>query len=277
MSRRGRSGPAISLFAFQDIITSVTAIILVVVLFLVLDLLQRKQSTLQTLTKTVREDLSARITELDAEIATLRKETHQTGALMAEVAEFSPSELQAEIADLERALLDLQTQQRSQDQRYQIGSARLKTAIAGEFDLRPRQQELAETKRALRNLKAQLEATRQDPRTIFALPKGLNKQGWIAVIEADVISVAPLGKPAKPLEFRRSGFQFLSHSASDAMMSWIKSQHLEAAYFLLLVRPGGAAAFDSVHSALTARSIAHGFDVINATRPILHPEQGAAH
>ncbi|MBC7817117.1 MAG: hypothetical protein IAG10_09545 [Planctomycetaceae bacterium] len=33
----------ISLFAFQDIITSVTAIVIVVALFLALDLVQRKQ------------------------------------------------------------------------------------------------------------------------------------------------------------------------------------------------------------------------------------------
>ena len=44
MSRRGRSGPAISLFSFQDIITSVTAIVTVIALLLALDLVQRKQS-----------------------------------------------------------------------------------------------------------------------------------------------------------------------------------------------------------------------------------------
>jgi len=44
MSRRGRSGPTISLFSFQDIITSVTAIVTVITLLLALDLVQRKQS-----------------------------------------------------------------------------------------------------------------------------------------------------------------------------------------------------------------------------------------
>ena len=34
MSRRGRSGPTISLFSFQDIITSVTAIVTVITLLL---------------------------------------------------------------------------------------------------------------------------------------------------------------------------------------------------------------------------------------------------
>lgn len=68
MSRRGRSGPAISLFAFQDIITSVTAIVIVVVLFLALDLVQRKESARADSPVGVAADLTDRIAELKREL-----------------------------------------------------------------------------------------------------------------------------------------------------------------------------------------------------------------
>ena len=48
------------------------------------------------------------------------------------------------------------------------------------------------------------------------------------------------------------------------------------AYFLLLVRPDAARAFDDVQELLTDKSISHGFDLIGADQSILHPERGAA-
>lgn len=277
MSRRGRSGPAISLFAFQDIITSVTAIVLVVVLFLVLDLLQRKQATQQVTVEAVSEDLEARIAEIEAELEQLKAVTSRADAMVQEVAEFSPAELQADITATEQAIKDLESQQQSQNERHKALSNRLKTALAAQFDLRPKQEELAQTKRETRDVRSAMESTRTDPRIIFALPKGFNKSGWIAVIESDLISVAPLGRPVKPIEFRQTGISLFSGTPSDAFVKWIKSQELEGAYFLLLVRPGGATLFDAVDSKLTTLSIAHGFDVIDSQRPILHPEKGAAH
>ena len=73
MSRRGRSGPVISLFAFQDIITSVTAIVIVVTLFLALDLVQRKQGQASESPTVLAEELVARITALEGELAKLHK------------------------------------------------------------------------------------------------------------------------------------------------------------------------------------------------------------
>jgi hypothetical protein len=277
MSRRGRSGPAISLFAFQDIITSVTAIVLVVVLFLVLDLLQRKQATQQVTVEAVSEDLEARIAEIEAELEQLKAVTSRADAMVQEVAEFSPAELQADITATEQAIKDLELQQQSQNERHKALSNRLKMALAAQFDLRPKQEELAQTKRETRDVRSDMESTRKDPRIIFALPKGFNKSGWIAVIESDLISVAPLGRPAKPIEFRQTGISLFSGTPSDAFVKWIKSQELEGAYFLLLVRPGGATLFDAVDSKMSTHSIAHGFDVIDSQRPILHPEKGAAH
>ncbi len=43
MSRRNRSRAAFSLFSFQDIITAVTAIVILLVLILTLELISRRQ------------------------------------------------------------------------------------------------------------------------------------------------------------------------------------------------------------------------------------------
>src|SRR4051812_47012023 len=112
MSRRGRSGPAISLFAFQDIITSVTAIVIVVVLCLVLDLVQRKQTKHADSSSGVATDLSSRISEIETEIARLKEATAKTDSTVKEVARFSPAELQSQTDASELAIRELQAEQR---------------------------------------------------------------------------------------------------------------------------------------------------------------------
>ena len=93
MSRRGRSGPVISLFAFQDIITSVTAIVIVVVLFLALDLVNRKQGQASESPAVLADELVARIADVEAELIKLRQELARTDELVQQVASTSPADL----------------------------------------------------------------------------------------------------------------------------------------------------------------------------------------
>ena len=86
MSRRGRSGPVISLIAFQDIITCVTAIVISVALFLALDLVQRKQGQASESPAVLADELIARVAEVEAELAKLREELNRADDLVQQVA-----------------------------------------------------------------------------------------------------------------------------------------------------------------------------------------------
>ena len=92
MSRRGRSGPTISLFSFQDIITSVTAIVTVITLLLALDLVQRKQSDAGDSSGALVVELAARLAQIEDELTELRAATASTDELVREVAATSPAD-----------------------------------------------------------------------------------------------------------------------------------------------------------------------------------------
>lgn len=275
MSRRGRSGPAISLFAFQDIITSVTAIVIVIVLFLALDLIQRKQSAHAGTASGVGEDLTARIAELQAELTRLQAETTRTDATVREVAQFSPAELQAEVTTAERSIQSLQSRHKQLLEHHGLWQSKEKAALAQKFDLRPQQLQLEITRQAHRDVQQQIEEGRNDRRPIYGLPRGITTGGWVAVIEEDVVTVAPLGRRAKPREFRQGALPIITGTAADAFVKWAKQEE-QRAYFLLLIRPGGAAQFDEIASEFIDLSMSYGFDLIDAQQEILHPEKGAA-
>jgi hypothetical protein len=124
-------------------------------------------------------------------------------------------------------------------------------------------------------LQGQLDQEKQENRVLFTLPRGFNKEGWIAVVDSGKITVAPLGRAAKPQVFVSTGILF-KKTAADAMIEWIDRDRLRAAYFLVLIRPAGSRTFSELEDALHDKSISFGFDLIDAERTVLHPERGAA-
>ena len=275
MSRRGRSGPVISLFAFQDIITSVTAIVIVVTLFLALDLVQRKQGQASESSAALALELVARIADVESELAKLRKELDRTDDLVKQVASTSPAELKAEIVRREHVIEDLRRELQRQEEKRTRLVAQEQAAATEKFDLAPLRQRIEQTARETREMQGQLDQEKQENRVLFTLPRGFNKEGWIAVVESGRITVAPLGRAAKPQVFVSTG-TFLKKSAADALIDWIDRDRLRSAYFLVLIRPNGSRTFAELEDVFRDKSISFGFDLIDAERTVLHPERGAA-
>lgn len=276
MSRRGRSGPAISLFSFQDIITSVTAIVTVIALLLALDLVQRKQSQASDSASAMAVVLKERLEQIEAELAQLRNAADSTNELVRAAAATSPAELRNEIAQRELAIEELLREQKRLEEQGLKWQSQETEKLAEQFDLEPLKDEQARTSRAADLLEAQIAEEAAEKRPIFSLPKGSQQQGWLAVIDSQQIEVAPLGRAARPEKFVATGIAFLGSSAAANFEKWIKDQQLGSAYFLLLIRPGGDEVFQSVQSILLQQSISHGFDLISADQAMLHPERGAA-
>jgi hypothetical protein len=275
MSRRGRSGPAISLFSFQDIITSVTAIVTVIALLLALDLVQKKQSQASDSSAEMAVILQERLEQVESELRQLQTAAATTDDLVRAAAATSPAELRNEIAQRESAIEELQRERARLEQQGARLKSQEKEKLAEQFDMQPLKDQRTQALRAAEVLEQQIAEEAADNRPIFTLPKGLQKEGWLAVISDREIAVAPIGRAARPLKFTASGIALFGSSAADNFEKWINEQRLSGAYFLLLVRPEGDEVFDSTQSMLSGKSISHGFDLISADQPILHPERGA--
>ncbi|WP_010585444.1 hypothetical protein [Schlesneria paludicola] len=274
MSRRGRSGPTISLFSFQDIITSVTAIVTVVTLLLALDLVQRKQSQANDSSTVLALEVVERLQQVEAELAQLQQASDTTDDLIRDVAATSPAELQADIEERERAIAALELERTRLRQLAESTATRRKLLLVEQFELEPSKQQTAKNETLIADLERQRSEEQAENRLIYAMPRGTTRTGWIIEIDGADLVVAPMGRAAKPRRFV-SGLTLLGSSAVKQLMLWIDQQNLYSSYFLVLVRPNGTRSFEEVLDALEKKQITHGSDLIGDDQVLLHPERGA--
>lgn len=263
---RGRSGPVISLFAFQDIITSVSGILIVVVLLMALELIEQPEADAATPASDV-QSMTESLAEAEAELVSLKRRlAAETDAVKA-ASETSAGELTRQITDVESEIRRLGTQIR----RLESDAEKLDAAAAAlevkEFDAAKELAEVEQLRRRAQELRSEIESTRNDDRVVFTLPRGFNKPGWLAVLAGHEIAAAPIGVAARPTRFR-------GDSTVEEFLAWAKAR--DSDYFLLLIRPTGIDHFNTIEQDFRGRSVAYGFDVVGERLTVLHPERGAA-
>ena len=94
-ARRNSNRAAFSLFAFQDIITSVTAIMVLLLLILALELVSRVANVgVSEEHRKAAQQLRASISEIEAELEAKRAQVDAQRSLAAEAVQFSMEELE---------------------------------------------------------------------------------------------------------------------------------------------------------------------------------------
>ena len=113
MSRKDDS-PAISLFSFQDIITSITGIMFLVVILLVIFLFESKPKKADADPETVKmqKSIYAEIVELEKILADFRKQEEEQKKLLAELQKMSPETIEKRKKELEKRISELKIRQR---------------------------------------------------------------------------------------------------------------------------------------------------------------------
>jgi cell division protein FtsB len=276
MSRRGRSGPTISLFSFQDIITSVTAIVTVITLLLALDLVQRKQSEASSSPAHLADELTKRLESAVAEAAQLQAAVSAADELVQDVAGVSPTELRNELAAREAEIERMTKERRRLETLTEKLAEELKQVRLEAFELETLRAETESLEREADELERQRTAEQVEGRAVFSLPRGFQKKGWLAVVETRTITLAPLGRPARPITLTSSNVPLLGNSSAQELIAWIDREQSRTIYILLLVRPGGERTLDEAERLLSERGISFGYDLICADETIMHPERGAA-
>ncbi|MDZ4819490.1 MAG: hypothetical protein SGJ20_11005 [Planctomycetota bacterium] len=292
MSRRGRSSSPISLFSFQDIITSVTAVIILITLLLVVELVHRQLSAAETTVADIQDELSDAVDQAEQQKAALAARLEQ-GAAVLQDSTTAPAEVQ-DAVELQRQLEALRAEQDRLRQQLESAKKHEETAMASKFDRREEQAELdrlqneiAATEQAIqkqqqanvqheqqvRDLKAQQgESANNNRRRIYNPAAGTSKQAWLVDVHTDRLEVAPLGKSATPVSL---AFSSASRSG-PALRNWAKDLSSRSNYFILVLRPNGTEAFDSLRTSIEAAGYEVGFDLVGQDEVILDPTKGAA-
>src|SRR5687768_7345021 len=107
MRRSQRTSP-FSLFSFQDIITCVSGIIILITLMLVLELVQRRQRSPQVRTQAIASQLRTSIASAKAEVTKLKAALAKDSSRLEERAGVSVDLIRREIFDTEAEISMLQ-------------------------------------------------------------------------------------------------------------------------------------------------------------------------
>ncbi|WDI43737.1 hypothetical protein [Bremerella sp. P1] len=254
-----------------------SGIIIVMVLLLSLELVERPEQDSQRITSSVATDVESAITEAEAELETLQGSVQELNTLISNIAETSPSELQNEIDSLRRRIDEKEQGLKQLHAQEEQLKEEKKDVLVQQFDRKDEREELDKVTRELADLQTQLEQERDEDRLVFTLPKGSKKSGWLVVVDSGRIDTAPIGRESRPIRFTSSSSGFLgTDTAVNQFMEWARDRNASSSYFLVLVRPSGASAFDQLESRLSLSGIQFGFDLIGENQSVLHPERGAA-
>jgi hypothetical protein len=196
--------------------------------------------------------------------------------MLDDLADASPIDLQNQLRELRRQIELMQHETEELRGRGHRLETERKAVQVEWFDQKARSRELEEQRRQQAELKRRIEQEREEGRLVYSMPRGTKLKGWLALVESGTISVAPIGRASRPIQFHdQSIFAAGPHRAADQFMAWARRQSKNSAYFFLVVRPDGIEEFDTLENALTLQEFRFGFDLADQEQQVLDPQQGA--
>jgi len=273
MSRRGRStGAAISLFSFQDIITSVTAIMILLVLILTLELISNtRQRGVAADDRRTASELRGSVSTLEEEVAALRAELESLQAAATRSATFSAAETRMRERKAAERAGQLAEEIALLENRLRTASATRRRSEADLLATPPiPQEDTAEHVAALDARAAEIEAANRaererqraagaagTPRTVatalvFNTPPGELLVPRLVEVSADgLATLEPDGRQRR--RFRGPGREF------DA---WLEALDSTGEYVVVILRPSGVRRYHDVVEAVMKAGVGVGAELV---------------
>ncbi len=252
----------ISLFSFQDIITTITGVIILVTLLMALDLVRQPGEASPPAPAEAGEtpaDLTQRLARLEAASEVLAQQLEELRARARQAAAASPQTLRQLEQQRDRlvaqaeALRNWHAQQAPQTQR---DIARLEAEHARlQQELAARNAELAKVQRSARRTAAGLH------RLYRFRPTGA-KTWWIVDVGPTSWQLWEIDRQGRPTGRRQVFAQPKSNARLNAMESWLAGRSGTQEAFFLLARPSAVRDFDRLRDALRERGFPLGFDLL---------------
>jgi hypothetical protein len=276
MSRRGRGGTPISLFSFQDIITSVTGIMILVTLFLALEVIRRKEGSPQQQTKVLTKELMQAASNAARVKSTLKENRQQIEQLrsaltgdeskLLESVKVDADEVSRKLRDLDELNKLMAGELTQSEARRRQTEKELEEMLAREADKQTDKQSLEQLSQKVKEKIDELKKLRQANRVIFNPTQGDSKTPWLVELSATGILSAQLGKKEKPQSFPTAG----------AFKSWAAKRSKSGEYFVLLVKPSTVDKFLDTRETLEKQGFDVGFDLLRDDQTAIDPELGAS-
>jgi len=263
---RKNSAPSVSFFAFQDIITSVVGIFVLITLIMMVELVSKKiegQSTGNQVADTMSKTIALLESDLD-QLQQRASDLTQRSSSIAGVQRFNADEVKA---DLENEL----KRNDEQAKRFEgLNQQSRRVLIAAEKDLDQLQKESAESEQdrdELKKLIGKLQYLDTLVGQVTADDVMIFRNSSLNGRDVTVVDLQPREITALEL----SGSNRIVFSGVDRItkfMDWADQKSPATSHFVLLVRPGGTSTFDNCRKHLDSTGASYGYDVISSNRAL---------
>ncbi|WP_237228627.1 hypothetical protein [Rubinisphaera sp. JC750] len=237
---RRKNSLGISLFAFQDIIMSVTGVLILIVLLLVLELVtQTVPDDAQDRLREIAQALQAEIASLSAEAAAMERHVESDEETVQRAIE-NPQSVIGDRMQQEQARLDqLEDRLKSLEAVGQELSEEAEEQ-AGQMDvLTDRERQIADLQRKKREILHQLDQLTKHEATRYMTPHGINPaQAWLCDVNQRGLTLRLLdGGPEKRVTVPR--WDDDGEAAFAQLKSTLRTITPRVRYILFVIRPSG--------------------------------------
>lgn len=268
MTRRPRSGaPAFSLFAFQDIVTCVMGIMLLITLMMSLQIETATGTGMDPEMLKSLEMLSQESQGLLNEVDTLERQVAEQLSLLNTEAIFdvqilgqSREMIVNEVAAARNDLVRLEELRRNSDDRLKDVSEKYSVRQEDNESIQQLQQENHQ-------LEEKLQQLRNGQRRVYNSHDSASKDCWLVEIsESNDIQVALIGENKPPQRF----------ASLDDLIGWVKSRKGHDVAFMLLIKPNAADSLEELTKELVELAVPFGFDLLPQDATAIDAASGTA-
>lgn len=270
MGRRSNSSSPFSLFSFQDIITSVTGVMLLLTLLLILELVTRApaSSTAADL-KATEVDLRTSIEQMRSEIEESTKRAKLAAESVEEFAKFTESHIDRDIEITREQIETLRRELPLLKQRSRELKAAEDSALARALEREADRSQLEQIRSKAESLREKRKKLKNANILVYNRPPESSKQPWILDISAQRVAALPLGRPEEQIEIVGDASTLMKR-----VRQWTLTRNRQNDYFALLVRPSGIKNFEEIQTYLNSRGYEIGVDLIGEQQKVVDAAKG---
>ncbi len=264
-TRRRSTQAAFSLFSFQDIITAITGIMILITLILAVELITRTESAPPVQTAQQIEITEMSVEELQVEITSYRKKLESMNDSYEDLPSLDSSELEQMAKGLQVSVQRLQSDTRVLKQKQTSKQKLLKSSEQqGHQELTVKKKEIAEIEQQITELEQQLAELDKSNRVFFQ-SGAQGKKMWLIEVTAAGFMAAEVGVNAPPTSFATVG----------ALANWLASQDITATAIYLTVKPSGVKNYELCKEEIKKTRIDVGFQVVGEQQQVIDSQNGA--
>lgn len=242
----------ISLFSFQDIITSVTGVMILLTLLLAMELVEKVESSPPVQTQQITEELKARINAVKYQVSELKNRISQSNQEAVTLVNISDESIESEVAELESTLDLLQDKsEKIHDSQKNLDQTKteLEKAESSKVEI---DSEIAALEKKIQDFKSRINKVNSGLVVLLEPRQGDHRAPWVIEVFHSRIIVSSIKIKTNSTEFKEI-YEF---------DRWLKAQNPSRLYFFLIGHRGGFELLQKTRTSLTSNGYDYGMDLL---------------